>query len=189
MEARRYLTSTDTSTTEVGNLPWKNRTTIPKLTQIADNLHAYYMAALMPADDWFVFEGSDEESRMKAKYIERYFRIKLQLSGFRQALEDILRDWITYGNCFGSVKWIKKSSVDLITRLPSITYVGPKLERLPPTQCVMDPRASNFDSTPFISRALVPLGDVMLHNETAVTPPYDPEVLNKINLQLPINNA
>ena len=86
MEARRYLTGDDTNDTEVGTLPWKNKTTIPKLTQIADNLQSFYMAALMPDDDWFRWEGEDEDSHRKANLIERYMKTKLKQGKFRQEL-------------------------------------------------------------------------------------------------------
>ena len=42
-ELRNYLFATDTTTTTNSTLPWKNKTTLPKLTQIRDNLHANYM--------------------------------------------------------------------------------------------------------------------------------------------------
>ena len=45
-ELRNYIFATDTTKTTNSSLPWKNSTTIPKLTQIRDNLHANYMAAL-----------------------------------------------------------------------------------------------------------------------------------------------
>ena len=45
-ELRDYIFATDTSTTSNSSLPWKNKTTLPKLCQIRDNLHANYMAAL-----------------------------------------------------------------------------------------------------------------------------------------------
>ena len=51
-ETRNFIFATDTSKTSVSGLPWKNSTTLPKLTQIRDNLHANYMAALFPNDNW-----------------------------------------------------------------------------------------------------------------------------------------
>ena len=39
-ELRNYIYATDTRTTSNSKLPWTNSTTTPKLTQIADNLHA-----------------------------------------------------------------------------------------------------------------------------------------------------
>lgn len=56
-ELRNYIFATDTTTTSNNSLPWRNRTTIPKLTQIRDNLHANYMDALFPNDDWLSWEG------------------------------------------------------------------------------------------------------------------------------------
>ena len=41
-EIRNYIYATDTRTTSNSKLPWTNSTTTPKLTQIADNLHANY---------------------------------------------------------------------------------------------------------------------------------------------------
>ena len=56
-ELRNYLFATDTSTTSNQTLPWKNSTTLPKLTQIRDNLHSNYLSALFPNDQWLRWEG------------------------------------------------------------------------------------------------------------------------------------
>ena len=45
-ELRNYVFATDTRTTSNSKLPWKNSTTIPKLCQIRDNLHANYICLL-----------------------------------------------------------------------------------------------------------------------------------------------
>ena len=39
-EIREYIFATDTRSTTNSQLPWKNSTVTPKLTQIRDNLHA-----------------------------------------------------------------------------------------------------------------------------------------------------
>jgi hypothetical protein len=56
-ELRNYLFATDTTTTTNSKLPWKNKTTLPKLTQIRDNLNANFMDALFPNDNWLKWEG------------------------------------------------------------------------------------------------------------------------------------
>lgn len=56
-ELRNYLFATDTRTTSNKKLPWSNSTTTPKLTQIRDNLHANYMAALFPRSKWLKWNG------------------------------------------------------------------------------------------------------------------------------------
>jgi hypothetical protein len=179
-EARRYVTSPDTSHTEVGRLPWRNKTVIPKLLQINDNLNAYYMAALMPNDEWMVFEGADEESRQKQDYVERYMRIKLEASGFAQELERCVADWVMYGNCFAKVDWVRFTSNDPIDGEPIVTYEGPRLVRISPIQCVVDHRAKNMDTTPFISREFVSIADIMAHNETSAEPKYNPQAIENI---------
>lgn len=47
-EVRRYVYATDTTQTSNSQLPWKNKTTIPKLCQIRDNLYSNYTATLFP---------------------------------------------------------------------------------------------------------------------------------------------
>ena len=64
-ELRNYLFATDTTTTTNSTLPWKNTTTRPKLCQIRDNLHANYMAALFPHDDWFRWEAGTQDAANK----------------------------------------------------------------------------------------------------------------------------
>src|SRR4051812_45395779 len=77
-ELRNYIFATDTRTTANAALPWKNSTTTPKLTQIRDNLHANYMEALFPNDDWLIWEGNREsdESEAKRSAIENYMKTK-----------------------------------------------------------------------------------------------------------------
>lgn len=180
LEARKYVTASDTNATEVGTLPWKNKTTIPKLTQIVDGLESYYMAALMPTDDWFVWEGRDPESQIKANIIEEYMRTKIRMSGFRHELKKIIRDWIIYGNCFAGVTWVKQTTKDAITGEDIPNYVGPKVYRISPVDCCIDPRCSTFDDTPFFERSLVSIGDIIRHNEEVVGPKYDEKVVEMI---------
>ena len=104
LELRNYLFATDTTKTTNSKLPWKNKTTLPKLTQIRDNLHANYMSALFPNDNWMKWEGysRDDVTREKRKAIEAYMQTKLRESGFRETVSKLVYDWIDYGNCFSS---------------------------------------------------------------------------------------
>lgn len=182
-EARRYVTATSTDTTEVGNLPWKNRTTIPKLTQIRDNLQAYYMAALMPTDDWFRWEGSDKESHEKAQLIELYMGSKIRESNFAEVMEQIVSDWIMYGNAFAGVRWVHRKTTDPATGKETTAYVGPELVRVSPMDCAIDMRAPNFDSSPFIRRRYVTLSSLLEHNTVQSADKYDEAAIEKV-LQL-----
>ena len=179
-DARAYVTAPDTGSTEVGQLEWKNRTTIPKLTQITDGLQAYYMAALMPSDDWFIWEGRDADSQEKANLIEEYMRTKVRMSNFRSELEKIVHDWIIYGTCFGTVAWVKEFTTSAVTGEQIVNYVGPKLQRISPVDCVIDPRATSFDVSPLVVRTIVSIGDLLNHNETVVGAQFDEKAIKEL---------
>ena len=178
LEARRYLTARSTQDTEVGSLPWKNKTTIPKLTQIADNLQSFYMAALMPSDDFFRFEGNDAESHQKANLIEAYMSTKIRMGGFRKALEQIVKDWVTYGNCFGGVDWEYNTTKSVRTGEEIINYVCLKLMRISPMDCVIDKRAPSFEKSPFIRRRFISLSELATYNDGNPSIPYDQQAID-----------
>lgn len=181
LESRKYLTASTTNDTEVGSLPWKNKTTIPKLTQISDNLQSYYMAALMPDDHWFRWEGADKESHEKANLIERYMGTKLRQGHFRAELEKIVRDWVVYGNCFAGVKWVNETITSAITGEKITTFFGPKLVRISPLDCVIDPEAKTFDESIFITRQIMSIAEFLQHNERcAVGMEFDEEVVQEV---------
>ena len=174
-EVRDYVTSPSTSFTEVGSkLPWKNKTVIPVLTQIADNLQSYYMAALMPTEDWFRWEGRDIESQKKAELIEEYMRTKVKMSGFRDQLTELVRDWVIYGNTFAGVTYVTESTTDALTNEEIINYQGPRLQRISPIDCVIDVKAKNFDESPLIIRRQVPLTSILTDDS------YDDEGKEKV---------
>lgn len=182
-DTRAYVTAPTTAFTEVGqSLPWKNKTTIPILTQISDNLQSYYMAALMPTDDWFRWEGRDTASQEKAQLIEAYMATKLRMSGFRTELTKLIRDWIICGNCFAGITYVTEKTKSLVTGEEIVNYQGPKLQRISPFDCVIDIHAPSFDKSPFIIRKLLPLVDILEHNETTAAPPYDEAAVEKVKM-------
>lgn len=74
-ELRRYIYATDTKHTSNAKLPWSNSTTIPKLTQIRDNLYANYVATMFPKRKWLNWEGrdvNDEASEKSRRHQELY---------------------------------------------------------------------------------------------------------------------
>ena len=127
-ELRNYLFATDTRSTSNAALPWKNSTTVPKLTQIRDNLHANYMAALFPARDWLRWEGDSDEDETKAKRdaIENYIRTKLIQDNAEVKLSQLVLDYIDNGNCFATVEWADDSRVNEETGEVIRGYIGPR---------------------------------------------------------------
>src|SRR3990172_1845382 len=66
-EIRRYVYQTDTSHTSNSQLPWRNKTTTPKLCQIRDNLYSNYTATLFPQRKNVVWEASELDSNSVEK--------------------------------------------------------------------------------------------------------------------------
>lgn len=175
-ELRNYIFATDTSTTSNASLPWKNSTTVPKLTQIRDNLHANYMMALFPSDNWLTWEGdrNKDESEAKRKAIEGYMRTKFRQDRMELVVSRLLLDYIDYGNCFATVEWADDSltipaseaNLDVPGAEQTVRgYVGPRLVRISPWDIVFDPTASTFEKTPKIVRSIESLGALVKRAE------------------------
>jgi hypothetical protein len=144
-ELRNYIFATDTTTTSNSTLPWKNKTTLPKLCQIRDNLHSNYISALFPNDDWLKWEAYSQDSAAKEKVvaIEGYMGNKTRIGGFRDEISRIVYDYIDYGNAFCTVdyesSYITNKAGDKV-----IDYVGPKVRRISPLDIVFNPLANSF---------------------------------------------
>jgi hypothetical protein len=161
-ELRNYLFATDTTKTTNSKLPWKNKTTLPKLTQIRDNLHANYMDALFPNDNWMKWEGYnlEDSTQKKRRAIESYLKTKIRESGFRETVSQLLYDYIDYGNVFAEVTYVNQVHIDPYTKEDITTYRGPKLQRLSPFDIVFNPTASSFAESPKFTRYVKSLGEL-----------------------------
>ena len=161
-ELRNYLFATDTTKTTNSKLPWKNKTTLPKLTQIRDNLHANYMDALFPNDDWLKWEGYNLESSTHKKRIaiEAYLKTKLRESNFRETVAQLVYDYIDYGNVFANVIYVNEGHKDPYTEEQITTYRGPKLVRISPFDIVFNPVATTFKESPKFTRYVKSVGEL-----------------------------
>lgn len=177
-ELRNYLYATDTRTTSNALLPWSNTTTLPKLTQIMDNLHANYFATLFPAQSWMRWEGSDKDSNNKKKreVIQAYIDNKLRQSDFINTASELLYDWIQYGNCFATVEWEdnyeNKADGQFVPQ-----YTGPKVVRISPYDITFNPLAPSFTQTPKIIRSVLTLGEV---SKMSLKDPRYKDILDKM---------
>lgn len=160
-ELRNYLYATSTQTTANAILPWSNTTTMPKLTQIRDNLHANYFATLFPQSKWMRWEADSrqDDTRAKRTVIQSYMENKTRQSDFVNTASILLDDWIQYGNCFATVQWdqsyVTKENGEVIPQ-----YIGPRMVRISPYDIVFNPTASDFYKTPKIVKSLLTLGEV-----------------------------
>lgn len=161
-EIRNYLFAIDTSTTSNKTNPWKNSTTTPKLTQLRDNIHANYIAAIFPNDNWFRWEGDDataEEERTRVA-IQKYMENKVINSHFKREVSKMLYDYIDYGNVFATTSWIAEKITDKETGEEIIGYIGPKARRISPLDIVFNPTAAEFSKSPLIFRSVISLGEL-----------------------------
>lgn len=159
-ELQNYIFATDTRTTSNNKLGWKNSTTVPKLTQIRENLHANYMASLFPNRDWlqWIGEGREEDTKQKKRATTSFMRKKLLDSKFEDTISKLIQDWIDYGNCFAGVSYVSKEGITPNGER-SIGYDGPILYRISPLDIVFDPTAETFEGSPKITRTVKSLGD------------------------------
>lgn len=158
-EIREYLFATDTTKTTNNQLPWKNKTVTPKLTQIRDNLHANYMAALIPQSKWLAWEGADKESQKKARAIENYMLNKLRQLNFESVLSKLVLDYIDYGNAFADVYWSNETHIGEDKSLVSV-YRGPMPRRISPFSLGFNVTSPDWNSATKIVRHLVSYGDL-----------------------------
>lgn len=157
-----YLNARSTNETSVGeSTPWKNNTTIPKLTQIRDNLHANIMQALFPNSKWLDWRGSDASSsgKQKRQTILAYNRNKLEESKFRTTMSKLVLDWIDYGNCF-AIPVYEANKIETSDGETINGFHGSKAHRISPYDIVFDPTASTFESTPKIVRSIKTMGEL-----------------------------
>tara|TARA_R100001163_G_scaffold13525_2_gene12531 strand:- start:245 stop:1990 length:1746 start_codon:yes stop_codon:yes gene_type:complete len=185
-ELRNYIYATDTRTTSNSKLPWTNSTTTPKLTQIADNLHANYFSALFPQKRWFRFEANDADSDIKSKrdVIQAYMENKIRQSDFVETTSKLINDYIQYGNCFATVEFARDYT-EYEDGERAVNYVGPKLVRISPFDICFNPLASSFGESPKIVRTMMSMGELARKIEETV----DNEYLNKIFEKMVENRA
>src|SRR5258708_7638622 len=159
-EVRRYVYATDTTQTSNASLPWKNKTTVPKLCQIRDNLFANYIATLFPKRRWLVWEPENEDAAdvEKRDSIINYMSWVIEQPTFKSEMEKIIQDYIDFGNCFANVEWVGQR-VEQVDKTQA-GYVGPAVHRISPLDIVFNPTAENFIQTPKFVRSLISLGEL-----------------------------
>jgi hypothetical protein len=180
-ELRNYLYATDTRTTSNAMLPWSNTTTIPKLTQLMDNLHANYFATLFPQQRWMKFEPADRFSNKREKIdtIQGFIENKVRQSDFVNTASDLLYDWIQYGNCFATVEY-ENNVLEKEDGTVSVVYEGPRVVRVSPFDIVFNPTAASFYKAPKVIRSIKTLGEIKRMIDEDPSKTYLAEVLDKM---------
>ncbi len=179
-ERRNYIFATDTKTTTNSKLPWKNNTTVPKLCQIRDNLHANYMAQLFPHSEWLQWEAGDEESASEkvAHVVEGYMRAKLIEQDFETVASQLVFDFID-GNVISDVVWEANYKELEEENTTVANYVGPRAVRVPPMDHVFDPTVQHYRDAPKVTRYLKTRGQVRKDAKTKPDLKYDEAIVEK----------
>jgi Bacteriophage head to tail connecting protein len=168
-EIRRYVYATDTTQTTNAQLPWKNKTTVPKLCQIRDNLFSNYTATLFPQRKWLVWEADEKDSNSveKRDAITNYMNWAISQKRFKNEIYKIILDYIDFGNCFATVEWVD----DRVQQLGKVQagYVGPAIRRISPLDIVMNPTAEDFARSPKMIRSIISLGELREYMQRMTT--------------------
>ena len=160
-EVRQYIYATDTTTTTNAKLPWKNKTTTPKLSQIRENLYANYFATLFPKREWLEWEAGDAESDKleKKEKIENYMFWATDQPEFYTEVQKMLMDYIDYGNVIAGVDWYDETVEQEDGKIKR-GFTGPVPVRVSPIDIVFNPVAASFASSPKIIRTIVTFGEL-----------------------------
>lgn len=160
-EIQKYIWATDTTKTTNAQLPWKNKTTVPKLCQIRDNLYANYMAALFPKRKWLTWEADTQEGQKKEKadVITAFCASMIERPEFKTEISKLLLDYIDYGNVIATTEWIDETQINADGTSEKAGYVGPIPRRINPVDICFNPIASSFNRTGKFVRALYTMGD------------------------------
>lgn len=159
-EVNKYITATDTTTTSNKSLPWTHTTTLPKLTQIRDNLHANYISSLFPNDKWLTWLAYTPEAakRSTAEVITAYMENKTREGNFRNTISSLLYDYIDCGNAFAMPTFEARYKVIDDERVTD--FIGPKAVRLSPYDIVFNPLAVDFENSFKVVRSVKTIGEL-----------------------------
>lgn len=160
-EIARYIYATDTSMTTNSSLPWKNKTTIPKICQIADNLQSNYMLTLAPRDKYinWVALSRDSNTINTRNTIQNYARCWIRQPMFKHQLALLVNDYIHKGNAIATAEWIDERVTTKDGRT-QVGYVGPMLRRISPLDCVCNPTADSWTQSPKFIRTVMSMGEL-----------------------------
>lgn len=161
-ETLQYVYATSTQETTNSKNPWNHTTVVPKLTQIHDNLGANYSDSLFSQPDWLSFEAAtlDDSTDAKRKAVENYLQTKHEYSGFYKTMSNLLRDWVSTGNCFCRVEYVREVEEDS-NGLKNVTYEGPRVMRISPYDIVFDHTVERFEDSPKVFREMISRGELI----------------------------
>lgn len=178
-EARDYVYATDVDKTSATNTTHKNRTHLPKLTQLADTLQSKYFEATIGRPDFFGFVPASAvsvEDRERAKNVGKLLQLKLEQKKFRETEgRKLLTDFVIYGNTFCGVEFIRETDGRGGKR-----FKGARLYRISPFDIVFNPFAESFDDSFKIIRKYIHISKLLTIVDKFPNAGYDKKAINKL---------
>ena len=175
-EVRNHIFATDINTTTSDNLTTKNRTHIPKLTELSDTLQSNYWEAIFGEAKFFVFSGITEEDKLNADKLEGWIRAKLETKKFRQTTgRELIADFVIYGNAFMEVDFVVERNDS-----NNIVYKGIVIRRISPLDIVFDASAESFKVSPKIRKRRIHIADLAELPAKFPNANYNEKLINRI---------
>lgn len=175
-EVQQYLNAVDIDTTSASTLDHKNRTHIPKLSEIADGLKALYWEAAFSKKDFFIYENDLPEELENAENIRKWVTNKLEAKKFRRLVgRQSVDDYVDRGNCFVTVSYIRE-----LDELGEVIFKGCVFNRIHPDNLVFDPTSESFRKSPKVIRKRLHLVDLIKLPTKFPNYGFDQELINKI---------
>ena len=170
-EVDLFLDATDTRTTTNNKLPFKNSTTINKLSQLHMNMTTAYMEHLIPNRDWVDFVGADVNSisAEKREAVRAYVRGKAEASNLEGVLERLTDDFVSKGITIAHTRHIKKMSTTVENMLIN-NYTGTVTERIDPRDFYYDVTAKTLRSAAKCIRQLHTVGGLLKEIRESTNP-------------------
>ncbi len=175
-EVRSMIFATDIDSTSSSNLDTKNRTHIPKLTELSDTLQSQYWDTIFGEEKFFIFNGVTPQDKQKAMKIEAWVRSKLETKKFRQKVgRELIADYVIYGNAFFEVDYIVE-----LDDFNNTTFKGIVVRRISPLDIVFDAEASSFKEAAKIQTRRIHLADLGNLPVKYPTLNFNKKLINKI---------
>ena len=154
-ETRKFMFATDIDSTSATILPHKNRTHLPKITEISDSLQGEYHTAALGTPDFFRYLAPADELD-KAQKIEKWVRQKLEDRKFRNTVgRELIADYVNFGNAFAQIEYVTD-----ITPAGTTMYKGFEVKRISPNDIVFNASAVSFSKAAKVFRIMMHIAEV-----------------------------
>ncbi len=163
-ETMTFIAATDTKTTTNSKLPFKNSTTINKLSQLRNNLVTAYMEHLIPNSNWvqYVAKAASDQDIERRAVVENYVRNKVEESDAESVIERLVDDYVVSGVSCSFSRHVNRSQRTVGGTVNNV-YTGAEAIRVDPNDVLWDVTATSLEDARKCVRAVYTLGSLRKH--------------------------